>query len=384
MSQLIWKCWPILIFKGGDDLGIFNFGKKGVARDPSTDKLFEVFFDNRKRMLSEYGMQVVANFISRTFMTLHADSDSDVNIQALNVKPNLNQNASEFWRDIVYKLIMKNEVLVVLNKDKSLLVADDFMIDDFANYQNVYKGVSVGNFTFQRSFVSNEVWHITLNTDDWRSSFIKTNEELDNIYNYVINNVKMRNQLRATLGIDSNASLTNKTEIDSNLKIVMDKARKAIGDKQIAIIPELNGIKYDEKSQSYQTGVGVDEIGRLKKLVIEDAAAILGVPTALLSGTQADTSGVSDQYKENVVMPILIMIQRELQMKLSDPSISLSFERDMSIVRNSEQIDKLISSGFATRNMIAEIFGMESTEGGDEFIMTKNYEQANKGGDVSD
>lgn len=370
-----------MIFKGGDELGLFNFGKKGVARDPSNDRLFEMYFDNRKRMLSEYGMQVVANFISRTFMTLHVDSDIEVNIETLNIKPNKNQNASEFWRDIVYKLVMNNEVLVVINKDKNLLVADDFMVDDFANYQNVYKSVSVGNFTFQRSFISDEVWHITLNTDDWRSSFIKTNEELDNIYNYVINNVKMRNQLRATIGIDANTGLNGKDTINKSLDTVMNKTRNAIGDKQIAIIPELNGIKYDEKSQSYQTGAGVDEIGRLKKLVIEDAAAILGVPTALLSGTQADTSGVSDQYRENVVLPILTMIQRELQMKLSDPSILLSFERDMTIVRNSEQIDKLISSGFATRNMIAKIFAMEPSEGGDEFIMTKNYEQSNQGGE---
>lgn len=366
-------------------MGWFDFRRKGVARDPATDKLWEVIFDNQKRKMSEYGMQVVANFIARTFMTLKVESDKKVNQKALSISPNPNQNASEFWRDIVYKLVMENEALVITNDTKSLLIADDFTVDEFANVENVFSSVSVGNFTFQRSFISSDVWHLKLNTDDWRKSFIKTNEELDNIYNYVINNVKMRNQFRATVGIESNAGLNNQTNVEGSLKKVLDKVKNSITSDSIAIMPELTGIKYDEKSQSYSAGgTGVDEISRLKKLVIEDVAAMLGIPVAMISGTQADTSGVADQYRENVVMPILIMIQRELQMKLNDPSILLSFERDMSIVRNSEQIDKLISSGYATRNMIAELFAMKPTDGGDEFIMTKNYEQANKGGDVVD
>lgn len=363
-------------------MGLFNFSNRGVARDPVDDKFWEAIFDTRKRMLSQYGMEVLANFISRSFMALKVATNDEIISRKLNVAPNKNQNAAEFWRDIIYKLIMDNEVLVILNDSKDLLIADSFTMNDFANFQNVYSGVSVGNYNFQRSFVSDEVWHLKLNTEDWRSAFTRTNEELDNLYVYVINNVKLTNQIRATVSVDANSAL-NKTEaVNKNIGEFITKIRNSMNNNPIALLPELNGIKYDEKTQSYQSGGGIDEISRLKQLVIEDAAAMLGVPTAMIFGSQADTSGVSDQYRENVLIPNLLLLQSELRMKLSDSSLVLSFDRDLTIVKNAEQIDKLISSGFISRNALAALFNISAIEGGDVITRTKNYETI--GGETND
>lgn len=364
----------------------------GVARSPSYDTetqvLIDNFFASAKGMLTQYGITIVANYIARTFMDLsvHSNPDNGVSQEALdklNLTPNKNQNAAEFWRDVVFKLITENEVLVVTNDTKDLLVADSFTTQKWTNFGDRYQNVQVNEYTFKRTFQNEEVWHITLTSTDWQKDvFSRMTNELDSLYANVLGNAKLKNQLRAVLKVEANANLSKEQEAEK-LQSSLVKIKKAIESSQIAIFPEKKGLTYEEKSSQSNVNAssGTDELAKLKHMVISDAANFLGVPDALLFGEQADKSGALSLYRQDVVKPIKNLLQSELSKKLKH-LVTITINNDHAIVDNAEKVDKLISSGMMTRNMVAELFDLPPVAGGDEFVITKNYEQ--KGGGSTD
>lgn len=355
-----------------------NLVLKGNSRDPSSDDfVIQEFFKGVRSSLSDYGMTIVANYISRSFMNLKVDVDKKAVFKKLNTAPNKNQNASEFWRDVVYKLVTDNEVLVVLNDSKDLLIADSFAVEPSTNYGNKYKYVQVNEYSFKRTFNHDEVWYMTLSTEEWQRNFNNSNRELDTLYEYIMGNAKRKNQLRALLKVEGNNNFAKKEEDESAvMSRMIAKIKKSIETNEVAIVPQLKGLSYEE--QNFKSGVnqsfGSDELAKLKKMVVLDAASILGIPVALLYGEQADNSGALATYRQNVIRPIQTLLQSEVEQKL-ELAIKMSFRHDQSIFESAEQIDKLISSGVLTRNMAADYFDLPPVEGGDEFVLTKNYEK---------
>ena len=45
-----------------------------------------------------------------------------------------------------------NEVLIVVNDTKDLLIADSFERVEYALYPDIFKGVTIGEYEFERSF----------------------------------------------------------------------------------------------------------------------------------------------------------------------------------------------------------------------------------------
>lgn len=66
----------------------------------------------------------------------------------MNVKPNRNQSASEFWDMFVYKLIHDNEVLIIKTDSDDLLIADDFSRTEYAMMDDVFREVTVKTILF--------------------------------------------------------------------------------------------------------------------------------------------------------------------------------------------------------------------------------------------
>src|SRR5699024_7943971 len=80
-----------------------------------------------------------------------------------NVEPNRNQNASAFLTKLIGKLYLNNEALVIESAGQ-LYVADDYQKTVYAVYDYQFSGVTVDNFTFDKTFYQNEVLFFQLNS----------------------------------------------------------------------------------------------------------------------------------------------------------------------------------------------------------------------------
>jgi HK97 family phage portal protein len=303
----------------------------------------------------------------------------------LNVRPNTDQSAADFWHDFVYRLIYENEVLVILSDNNDLLIVDDFERVEYAVYPDVFRNVTVKDYTFRRTFTMDEVWHITYNNEKLSTFMEGMFKDFGDLFSRMIETSMRNNQIRATVGLDSNQPLT--TDSTSKLQKFIDKLFAAFKNNSIAIVPKLKGFEYSEASDGSHNGKSIDELTKLKKSVIDDVANILGIPSALVHGELSDFETAIKAYIRFGNNPLIKRIKDELNAKIITKDDYLSGEEikvlgltDKDILEYAGQIDKLASSGTFNRNELREMVGKERSDNPelDKFIITKNYQYADE------
>lgn len=70
---------------------------------------------------------LIANVISKCELQTYINKNVDKKAEwyLWNIEPNLNQNSNQFWNELVMKLLLENEVLVV-DVGGQLLIAESF------------------------------------------------------------------------------------------------------------------------------------------------------------------------------------------------------------------------------------------------------------------
>lgn len=302
----------------------------------------------------------------------------------LNVRPNTDQSAADFWQRFIYKLIHDNEVLVILTDDNDLLIADDFDRIEYAVYPDIFQNVTVKDYTFKRTFQMNEVIHITYNNEKLTKFMEGMFKDFGNLFSRMIEISMRNNQIRGTVDIDASQKLDEKNQ--TKLQNFIDKLFKSFRNNTVALVPKLKGFEYNEVAKGEGKGQSIEEITKLKRSLIEDVANILGIPNALIHGELSDYETSMKAYIKFCIGPLIKKISDELNAKLIEKDdylkgvkIDVRGVTEKSVIENAEAVDKLVASGAYTRNEVREKFGDERSDDPelDKFVITKNYQSAN-------
>ncbi|PKR82570.1 phage portal protein [Heyndrickxia camelliae] len=351
---------------------------------------------SQRAYLKKIALETCINFIGRTI------SQSDFRFMKngkrqlddwhylLNVRPNTDQSAADFWQKFVYELINENEVLVVLTDNNDLLIADDFTRNEYAVYPDIFTEVVVKDYTFKRSFKMDEVIYLTYNSEKLSKFMEGMFDDYASLYNRMIETMMLSNQVRGIVEVDSTQSLDK--EKTSKLQKFIDDLYNSFRKNVVALVPKLKGFNYTEVSKGDANGKSIDEIIKLKKSLIDDVADILGIPKALVHGDLSDYETSIKAYVKFCIGPLVKKISDELNTKLLDKKDYLNGSRidvkgvtEKDLIENAEAVDKLVASGAFTRNEVRELFGAEHSDDPelDKFVITKNYQSAGsvEGGD---
>ena len=118
-----------------------------------------------------------------------------------NIEPNQNQNATEFYLEMVRKLIYDNEVLIIQENEK-LYIADGYTVNDRSLYQTFFTNVSIKSLNLQKTYFMEDVFYLKLN-----NSRIK--KLIDDVYNsYGILISQCINDYRKSKGIRGKVKIT--------------------------------------------------------------------------------------------------------------------------------------------------------------------------------
>lgn len=343
----------------------------------------------RQAYIKRIAIETCINFIARNFSQAkfkHMKNYKQLNDTVeykLNVRPNRNQNATEFWRYFLHKLIFENEVLVVQSDTNDLLVADSFIRNESALYPDTFTGVTVRGYTFQRSFTADDVIYCQYANKRLERFTDALFSDYGSMFGRMIDIQMRNNQIRAAV----KANLTTGTQEQKASKIqgYLDKVFNAFKKKDVAIVPVTNGFEYEElggtKSNTQQS---IDQLIKLKNDAIDTVADILGIPANLIHNQPADTEKMEKWFNQNTLQFFYDLVNRELNSKLltqngysSGERIVISGKNQRDMFALSDSIDKLIASGAFNRNEIRVEFGKEPVEGGDQFVITKNYTSSN-------
>lgn len=339
--------------------------------------------------LKKMALETCINFIGRTIsqsdfrFIINGKRQMDDWHYLLNVRPNTDQSAADFWQRFIYELIHENEVLVVLTDNNDLLIADDFTRNEYAVYPDIFTDVTVKDYTFKRSFNMDEVIYLTYNNEKLSKFMEEVFSDFADLFSRMIETSKRANQIRGTVDVEANQALSKDNQ--TKLQNFINKLFNSFKNNLVAIVPKLKGFDYTEVAKGDVNGKSIEEIINLKKSLIDDVADILGIPNVLVHGELAEYETSIRAYVKFCIGPLVKKIGDELNAKLIDKDDYLKGSRievkgitERDLIQHAEAVDKLVASGAFTRNEVRELFGAERSDNPelDKFVITKNYQAA--------
>ena len=360
-----------------------------LASDPATRSYL-------KRIALETNINFIARTISQSEFWIMDGQNKQMNDlhYRLNIRPNTDSSASDFWHKVIYKLVYDNEVLIIKSDTDDLLIADDFDRVEYAVYEDRFKDVMVKDHKFERQFMMNEVFYLTYNNEKIQRYVNELFSDYGELFGRMMDSQLRKNQLRATVGIKTGAGMTDDKHINRMQKYI-DSVYSRLKTESVALLPKIDGFEFDELSNGNTTTTdnGPENIHKLKKIFIEDVAKMIGIPPSLLHGDMADISNLMESYLKFCINPLIKKIEDEFNSKLFTRQEYLS-GKHMKIVglnkkdplEHAAAIDKLIASRVLNANEARALFGFERVNGQglEEYVLTKNYDnrsQTLKGGD---
>ncbi|HDK4055299.1 TPA: phage portal protein [Staphylococcus aureus] len=337
-----------------------------------------------KRLAINSCIELIAKTVSQVEFKIKDNNKytKDSMYYKLNVKPNINESATQFWQKAIYKLLYDNELLIIQNDSEDLLVADSYQVTKYAHVPNIYSQVRIGDFEYTRTFNSNDVIHIKYNNENSESILNELYGDYGDLFARFIEFQMRKSQVRSIVKIDSKWG--NDKERRAKVNKFIQDIYQNFKDKSFAIVPEQEGIQYKEQTLS-QAANSVDDVDKVGKQFLNNCAIKFGIPVQLLTGDIAEVDQNMKRFIKMTIKPLLQLIVTELNAKLFDEKQYLN---DSKIIANTlpitfdsifdmaNQIDKLVASSVFVGNEIRRELGYEESKDElmNEHLVTKNYQ----------
>ncbi|TQC52084.1 MULTISPECIES: phage portal protein [Staphylococcus] len=343
---------------------------------------------SHKAYIKKWALDTCINHIARTisqtkFEIIDGDSKdtSSTTHYKLNVRPNTDESAATFWQKVIRKLIYDNEVLIVVTDTKDLIIADDFVREEYALYDDIFDHIVVGEFEFERSFRMSEVIYLEYNNEPITNMLYGLFSDYGDVFGRLIRSNLMNNQIRATLEMDANTVINQQTQ--ENIQSFINKAYDAFSTNDVAIVPVQKGYNYTEHTNDNTSSKSqIEEMAKVPNQLLSYVASNLGIPLPLLDGSVADIEAMTENYMKFCINNFIEKIVDELNAKLFSERGYKEGKRIKAItigaktpIEKAEAIDKLVASGSFTPNEVRDMFNyprMEDEEM-DKVMVTKNY-----------
>ncbi|EAD8939932.1 phage portal protein [Listeria monocytogenes] len=314
-----------------------------------------------------------------------------------NIEANQNQNATEFWKKAIYKLVYDNEALIFM-QGENIYVADSFTKNDKALYENTYINVTLKNFTFTKEFKESEILHLTLNNESIKSIIDGFYLLYGDLISAAVNKYKKLNSRKIIVKLKAMFGQT--PEAEEKLRVMLSERMKKFLAEGDSALPVEDGMEIDELAGDSKIAESRD-IKKMIDDVFEMVANSFNIPLGLAKG---DTVGLSEQVNAFLMFsinPIAEMFTDEANrkyygrdlvlertyMKLDTTRIKV---QDIQDIANS--MDVLFHIGVNSIDDNLRMIGREpvmSTETQQRYV-TKNYaplgetDENLKGGDTSE
>lgn len=343
-----------------------------------------------KFCIEDFSIQMAVNMIAGViskceFQTfLNGKSVKQDDYYTWNFEPNVNQNANEFWRQVVSNLLYHNECLVVpLNGQ--WVIADSYSHDDTkAEYPDAFTSVTCRSLTFGKTFIMDEVLFFRLHNSDIRQLLSNLIGQYSNLMDMAVGKYKRSGGRKGVMSTKRTAA----GGIDE-IKKTNDYLQSAMANyynSENGMFTLPNGMEYTEITGdgSKKSASEISDISNLLKDAIALVAHAFRIPPALLQGDIADIGHLLNEFLTFCVDPICRMIETEMTRKMYGKSgflagsyikIDTTCVQHVDIFEVAVQADKLISSGLYSIDELRQKISDSTlnTWWSHKHWMTKNY-----------
>ncbi len=316
----------------------------------------------------------------------------------LNVKPNENETATEFWMKAIKRLILRGECLII-QQNKKLYLADSFAVDNAVfsakKYTDVYVMVNDDAAKMNGTFFSGDVLHLR-NTNKNLMTILKKNLALYNdILSAMVTSKKISSVPKFTLEVGTGLPVIHQKDENGEVKpLTIDQykenIKKLLSSENIEIVTNQNGLAVNQLSVN--TSVTAEEITKIRNEIYLETAQALDIPKAVFLGEiteKADSTNEFITYSVNWLVEMLndamnaALVGKEDFLKGEKIFVDMSKYKHVDIIESANGLDKLRAIGY-TLDELFELTGWEpiNTEFSKKRALTKNY--ADEGGETGE
>lgn len=371
-------------------MGLISWLVNRISGDPEPTQVeVEEFFNLQaelviRNLAFQTAVNLVANSVSKCEFKTYFKHEEVKNQEyyLFNIEPNKNQSSSEFIHKWISKLYENNECLII-ESNGQLLVADTFFKKEYALFDCQFTGVTVGEFTFNKTFSMSEVMYFKLNNKDIRRVINAMYESYGKLISYGQSSYRKSRGSKGTLEV--NAIAEGKTNFKDTFEKLMNERFKKFFEADNAVLPLFDGYKYTDIGSKTYSNEGTRDIKAMVDDIYDFTARGFQIPPVLLKGDLANVGdAVINNYLTFCVDPLTDMLQEETNRKRNGYSgfsqgtyleIDTKSIKHIDLLSVSTAIDKLIGSGAFCINDIRKLVGEQEIDEpwAKQHWITKNY-----------
>lgn len=351
------------------------------------------------KLATEKAVGMIAKAVAKSeFVVQRKDGRKKDHIYwILNIRPNPNETATDFWIHVVRKLLIETECVICFIGEH-LYIVDSFTSDDRVMSPKTYKNIVLtanGNSTrIDRVFTANEIIHLKAGNEKIRRYLEKVLTLYDSIVDAMAAAKKISSTPKFTLdmGVNTMPTLRKKGTDGKDIPLTIDEykvnIKELLESDTIEIITNTNGLKLEQ--MKIDMAVTSEDLVKLAKEIFTECAFAFDIPKAVFLGEITEKADSTNEFITYAVNWIVEVLNDSLNAKLVGETDYLNGERiwiDMSrykhvdAIESASNLDKLRGIGF-NLDEIREMIGWEAlnTDFSKQRVITKNYTE-NLGGE---
>lgn len=333
-------------------------------------------------------ISLIANAISQSEVKVYENGKSVQNEDyfSLNIKPNPNESASQFWHKVTEKALRDEKGALCFISGRNLYCADDFVLEQKRPFQgHIYSGVTVDDFQMDRKFAADQVFIFKLENIQAKKLIDGLYSSVGSVISTAMSAYKDTNAVKYKLKIDGVQA--GDTNFNEEFKKILEEPLKKYMNGDAKLYIEYTG-RTLEKMKSEGTQKSSDDTIKLIEEVFKITGKAFKIPESLMLGNITNMNDVVKSFLTFAVDPFADMIGQVLTGQYGYENwkqgnyykVDTSGVNHVDVFDMADKIDKLISSAFASIDEVRERAGLDSLneEWSKKHLLTKNYEFIDK------
>lgn len=374
--------------------------------------MFDFLFQNKKGEIQSY-MDIISIEVKKlqlsklaiqkaVGMIAHAVAKSEFVVQRrkegrakddvywlLNIRPNPNETATDFWIEVIQKLLTEEECLIC-HVSNGLYIVDTYTSNNAVMIPRTYSNLSISSngeiFRLYRTFQSDDIIHLRAQNKKISKYLKSVLEMYNNTASALAAAKKLVSTPKFTLDIPGQITLLRTKDENGNEKpLTIDEYKKNIKrlleSDDIEVLQNQNGMVINQLKMD--SNVSSEDMVKIATEIFTECAQAFDIPKAVFLGEITEKADSTNEFITYAVGWIVELLNDSLNAKLVGKKAYLNGEKiwiDMSkfkhrdIIESAANLDKLRSIGF-NFDEIRTTIGWEelNTDFSRERVITKNY-----------
>lgn len=366
-------------------------------------KLVDFFIDyvTQKNRLTEFALEVGINKIADVISKLHFDlyihsaDQKEISLMdyRLNVKPNANQTATDFWKQAIYRMIKNREGCVLINTlNHGIFIADSWQTDNSVQkskiYSNIYLTVDDDTMVLNQTYNAEDVVHLRYSNPKLLQYLEDVNTLNAQGWNVAINGFKAKSS-KVKVSIPASLKIQNEDGKPMTSNQYADEIAEKLSSDEVKAIVSSSGV--DISMIDTKNGLTPNDIKVLKDEVFTNTAIALGIPKSVFYGEVSEKSDANNEFITYACEPVIEIINnavngswlaQEEYFRGDRILLNTSRVKHIDVIENASGLDKLYQNGW-NHNDILKLLGIPEIDEpwAYERRFTKNYSSDLKGGE---